>query len=434
MRDTKGIRQTALRLLLVVLLVVAALPALRAEDATATAAAKKAEEAKAAEAKAAAAQETTEAKPRLDISGFAMLDMGYQTGQSDPDWFDTARPVKLPAYANEYGADGHWFMGVRQSRLGFRGYIPTKLGEVKTIFEFELFGTGVDAGQTTFRLRHAWAELGKFGAGQYWSTFMDPDVFPNSVEYWGPNGIVWFRNVQVRWTPITGATTVAVALERPGASADQGVYQDRIELQGVRGRFPLPDLAAHVSRSGKWGHVQLAGLLRYMKWDDLNDDQYDLTGEAWGWGFDLTAVLNVGQGAFRGAFIYGEGIQNYMNDAPVDVGIKNNFSDPVTPILGVPLPMVSFSIFYDHTWNEKFTSTIGCSMLDITNSDGQAASAFKRGKYALTNVLYHPAPNVMMGPEIQWIERQNFSDGWKVDDLRFQFSAKYSFNASVGGN
>jgi hypothetical protein len=433
MRDKKDIRHTALRLLLVALLVVAALPALRAEDTTATAAAKKAEEAKAAEAKAAAAQEATEAKPRLDISGFAMLDMGYETGQSDPDWFDTARPVKLPAYANEFGGDGHWFMGVRQSRLGFRGYIPTKLGEVKTIIEFELFGTGVDAGQTTFRLRHAWAELGQFGLGQYWSTFMDVDVFPNSVEYWGPNGIVWFRNVQVRWTPITGATTVAIALERPGASADQGVYQDRIELQGVKARFPLPDLAAHIRRSGKWGHVQLAGLLRVMKWDDINGDKYDLSGKATGWGFDLTTVLNVGQDAFRGAVVYGEGIQNYMNDAPVDVGIQNNFGNPVTPVIGVALPMFSFSAFFDHTWNEKFTSTIGLSMLDITNSDAQAPSAFKRGLYALTNVLYHPAPNVMMGPEIQWIQRENFSDGWKVDDLRFQFSAKYSFNGSMGG-
>ena len=33
---------------------------------------------------------------------------------------------------------------------------------------------------------------------------MDPDVFPNSLEYWGPTGMVFFRNVQVRWMPITG--------------------------------------------------------------------------------------------------------------------------------------------------------------------------------------------------------------------------------------
>ena len=36
--------------------------------------------------------------------------------------------------------------------------------EVK--FEFDLFGTGADAGQTTFRLRHAYASWGPFLAGQ----------------------------------------------------------------------------------------------------------------------------------------------------------------------------------------------------------------------------------------------------------------------------
>ena len=153
---------------------------------------------------AAATQEPApqpEAKPRMDIYGFAMLDMGYQSKQNDPNWFDVLRPTKLPAYENQYGEDGHFFAGVRQSRLGVKGFIPTDVGEIKTIFEFELFGTGVDAGQTTFRLRHAWGELGAFGAGQTWSPFMDPDVFPNSVEYWGPPGMVFFRNVQVRWTP-----------------------------------------------------------------------------------------------------------------------------------------------------------------------------------------------------------------------------------------
>jgi hypothetical protein len=59
-------------------------------------------------------------------------------------------------------------------------------------------------GQATFRLRHGYGEVGKFGAGQRWSPFMDIDVFPNSLAYWGPTGMVFFRNVQVRWMPIQG--------------------------------------------------------------------------------------------------------------------------------------------------------------------------------------------------------------------------------------
>ena len=52
----------------------------------------------------------------------------------------------------------------------------------------------MDSGQTTFRLRHAWGELVSFGAGQYWSPFGDPDVYPNTLEYWGPTGIPWSPN------------------------------------------------------------------------------------------------------------------------------------------------------------------------------------------------------------------------------------------------
>lgn len=375
-----------------------------------------------------------EEKPRMEIYGFAMMDMGYQTGQNDPNWFDVLRPTKLPAFENEYGADGHYFAGVRQSRLGVKGFIPTSAGEIKTIFEFELFGTGVDAGQTTFRLRHAWGELGQVGAGQTWSPFMDIDVFPNSVEYWGPNGMVFFRNVQLRWTPWSkGDSRFAIALERPGASADQGLYSGRIELQDVKGRFPLPDLSAHFRKAGDFGHVQFSGILRQIKWDDLNGDKFDLTGSATAWGLHASSNLKLGKNVARLSVVYGEGIQNYMNDAPVDVGIQNNFSNTKTPVLGKALPMLGISAFVDLNWNAKWTSTVGYSMLDIDNTDGQAASAFKKGQYALANVLYYPASNVFLGPEIQWGKRENHKDGFTSDDFRIQFSAKYNFKLSLGG-
>jgi hypothetical protein len=388
-------------------------------------------------APAAAAQDPAkpDAKPRLDIYGFAMLDMGYQAKQNDPSWFDVLRPVKLPAFPNEFGEDGHFFAGVRQSRLGVKGFMPTDLGEVKTIFEFELFGTGVDAGQTTFRLRHAWGELGQIGAGQTWSPFMDPDVFPNSVEYWGPNGMVFFRNVQLRWTPWQkGDSRFVVALERPGASADQGDYAGHIALQDVKARFPLPDLSAHYRRAFDWGHVQIAGMVREIKWDDLNNDEFDLSGDVTGWGFNLSSNIKIAKKhVARLQVAYGDGVENYWNDAPVDVGIQTNPGNPRTPIVGKALPILGIVAFLDLNWNAKWTSTVGYSLVDIDNSDGQSDDAFKRGQYALANVLYHPAANIFLGPEVQWGKRENFRDGFTSDDFRIQFSAKYNFSLSLGG-
>ena len=372
-------------------------------------------------------------KTAIEIYGFAMLDTGYQFGQNDPNWFDVVRPTKLPAFQDEFGKDGRWFSGVRQSRLGVRTSTPTELGDLRTVFEFELFGTGVDAGQTTFRLRHAYGELGQFGAGQTWSPFMDPDVFPNSLEYWGPTGMVFFRNVQVRWMPL-GDSNIVLALERPGASADQGVYAGRVELQNVKPRFPLPDFSGAYKYSQSWGYVRGAFLIGEMKWDDVNPDQFNLSGSATRWGINISSNLKVATAdTVRLQYVFGEGIQNYMNDAPVDVGIKNNPGNPVTPVIGVALPVQGIVAFLDHTWNELFTSSVGYSRIDIDNSDAQAASAFKDGQYALFNLLYTPVKNVMVGGEFQWGKRENFSDGFAVSDYRLQFSFKYNFSYKVGG-
>ena len=370
---------------------------------------------------------------RIDIYGFAMLDMGYQFKQNDPDWFDVVRPTKLPAFENQFGEDGHFYAGVRQSRFGAKSYTSTGMGDLKTIFEFELFGTGVDAGQTTFRLRHAWGELGAWGAGQTWSPFMDPDVFPNSVEYWGPNGMVFFRNVQLRWTPIQGDNIFMIALERPGASGDQGVLADRIELSGIQARFPAPDISAQYRMNRDWGHLQFSGIARYIKWDDNLADAFELSGSTVGWGAHVATNIKFGPGVFRGSVVYGEGIQNYMNDAPVDIGPELNPGDPVTPVEGVALPILGIVAFYDCNWSDRWSSSVGYSLVDIDNSDLQAPSAFQKGDYALVNLMHYPVKNVMLGPELQWGKRTNNSDEFTSDDYRIQFSAKYTFGKTFGG-
>jgi outer membrane DcaP-like protein len=373
--------------------------------------------------------QTSNLESSLEIYGFVMLDMGYQFRTNNPDWFDVNRPTKLPAFNGEFAPDGKTFFGVRQTRFGERSTFPTGLGELKTLFEFELFGTGVDAGQTTFRLRHAYGELGQFGAGQTWSPFMDIDVFPNQLEYWGPNGMVLFRNVQARWMPIKGDSRVTIAIERPGASADQGIYADRIELVGVRPQFNLPDLSWEARLGRKWGYVELAGIFRRIKWVDTNDDQFDLSGSAFGWGLNLSSNLKFGAkstGKFQ--VVYGDGIENYMNDAPVDVGIKNNFQNPVAPIKGVALPVLGIVAFLDHNWNERLSTSTGYSMVDIRNSDAQRPDAFHQGHYALTNILWTPVQNFLVGGEFQFGRRLNFRDGFNVNDYKLQFSFKYNFS------
>lgn len=371
-----------------------------------------------------------EKKNSVDIYGHVMLDSGYEFGQSDPDWFDVMRPTKLASFKGQFAPDGKVFFSVRQTRFGVKTSTPIGLGDLKTIFEFELFGTGVDAGQTTFRLRHAYGELGQFGAGQTWSPFMDIDVFPNSVEYWGPNGMVFFRNIQARWTPVQKERfRLIFAVERPGASADGGVYADRVELQNVKPKFDMPDFSGQARIMGKWGHLQIAGIFRKISWvNTATNPQFDLNGDAWGWGVNVTSNLNFTKNDVgRLAVVYGKGIENYMNDAPIDIAVKNNLSNPIKPIEGVPLPVLGVVSFLDHNWSSRFSTSIGYSLVNITNASAQSPSDYHQGHYALTNILYHPAPTVTVGGEFQFGRRVNFSDGFNVNDYRLQFSFKYDW-------
>jgi hypothetical protein len=124
--------------------------------------------------------------------------------------------------------------------------------------------------------------------------------------------------------------------------------------------------------------------------------------------------------------VYGEGVQNYMNDAPADVGPEIT-GDPTRSLEGEPLPMLGISAFVDTNWSDRMSTTIGYSRLDIDTTDGQSANAFETGQYALANVMFYPVKNVMLGPEIQWGDRENARDGFSSDDLRIQFSFKYNF-------
>jgi hypothetical protein len=248
--------------------------------------------------------------------------------------------------------------------------------------------------------------------------------------------MVFFRNVQLRWTPIDGKGQLAFAIERPGASADAGQYSDRIELSGIKPHFPYPDVTAHYKYGGDWGHVQLAGIFRYIGWTDTLQDQFDLTGNAIGWGANLSSVIKVGKsGNIRLEATYGEGVENYMNDAPVDVGLESNLAEgnPHRPVRGKPLPVLGAVGFYDWYWSKNFSTAIGYSYVHIDNSNLQTADAFRNGHYALANLLYYPVANAMAGLEFQWGRRENFLDGFSVNDYRLQFSAKYNFSFHLGG-
>ncbi len=90
-------------------------------------------------------------------------------------------------------------------------------------------------------------------------------------------------------------------------------------------------------------------------------------------------------------------------------------------------------LFYDLYWTKRWSSTIGFSTVDKKNTNGQAPNSFEKGRYALTNLQYHPTPQVMYGAELQYGKRENFDDDYDYDAFKVQFSARYNFSFGLGG-
>ena len=251
------------------------------------------------------------ARHHLELYGFTQIDVIQDFDRVNPDWDATLRPSRIPTTEGEFGSDGQTIFSVRQSRAGVRanGEIGGRPYELK--LEADLFGVGDDAGQTTIRLRHAYASWGPILAGQTNTLFMDGELFPNVIDYWGPTGMVFIRNAQLRFTFLNGGGwTGAVAIEQPGDDIDPGSIRliDPELATNLRPNEELPDLTAMFRYGGDWGHVQLSGVVRKIGFDTVGTPGNEPTGSEFGWGVMGAGVFRLSLATFRLGVVYGEGI------------------------------------------------------------------------------------------------------------------------------
>jgi len=124
----------------------------------------------------------------------------------------------------------------------------------------------------------------------------------------------------------------------------------------------------------------MAAIVRKIGWVDTSGNTTNLGGSVVGWGINLTSNLKLSKtNVAKLAFAYGHGIENYMNDAPVDVGVATNPPNSPVPLKGVALPVLGVVSFLDHTWTERFTSSVGYSLVNIQNSNAQTTVGFSPG-------------------------------------------------------
>ena len=357
---------------------------------------------------------------RFEIRGYAQLDYVQAFQGVDPNWEGALRPSRIATDETVYGDDPQATLSVRQSRFGVYADLPAGGDDLHAEFEFDLFGVGGDEGQTTMRPRQIYGRWKWLLAGQTNSLFMDGDVFPNVIEYWGPSGMVLYRNPQLRFTPLSGANALAFALERPGTVIDPGTLSGAFES-----RSPWPDLTAQYRFGFPAGHVQAAGLLRTLAYRTSSPDASNAEGEATGWGVHVSSVGTIGRdypnATFHLSAAYGRGIANYMNDGGVDLAPTESGTFVAQPLLGLVY-------FVDLAFTERFAASLGYSFTQVDPTSGQAHDAFRRGDYASVTLLTSPIHHLLGGVSYTWGRRTD-EDGETGVDQRAQLSVKYAFSS-----
>ena len=247
----------------------------------------------------------------FELYGFAMIDYIQDFNRVNPDWEDTLRASRIPTDPQQFGDDGQAMLSVKQSRLGVRGLVDTAMGKLTTRFQFDMFGVGADASA-------------------------------------GP--------------PSLATTPLQSPSSDPVMNIDAGQFRAVPNFPGAQSDEKYPDLTSHFRTTGDWGHVQVAGILRWVGTEvlcnlgqtDPKAIDYGANGRTHvlyddhglGWGVDLSTVLNlVGKDALRAGVVYGEGIASYMNDGGMDTGPNRPPGTGMTQIEAVPL--LGLSAYYD---------------------------------------------------------------------------------------
>jgi len=343
------------------------------------------------------------AKPRVDGT--------YDNRNSgDENRFVTAR-IPVDGDIDE-GGDGVFNINAKGSQLRLDVRAPEVAGNPRFYYENDFYGSG--GGEFPYRVRHLYGQIYNVIVGQTYSIFEDPDAWPDTVDYEGPNAAIFARRPLIRYQHrFDDQWQLNLGIEQPEAEVDlAGLDPD------ASSRNEAPDGGFNVRWEGAdVGHVQFASIFRDIGVDGpIVGDQ-----NVFGWGVNLSAVINTfGRDSLQWQSTYGEGIFRYMNDDFQNTDASFDDDGDLEA-----LETLALMFGYTHHWDENFRSSLSYGYVNVDNSSGQEDDAYHMTHYGSFNVVWQLRRRLAVGlEELYGFNEQN--DGDDGDVWRTQLSLMYS--------
>ena len=240
---------------------------------------------------------------------------------------------------------------------------------------------------SSFESNNSTEKFSTFVLGQTYSVFEDPDAWPDTVDYEGPNSAVFARRPLVRYQlPLNENWQLNFGVEKPGSEVDTSIDPNAVSVDHA------PDGGLNVRWEDKQiGHVQFGAIFR-----DIGVKGPIVGSQStFGWGLNLASSLNITDNdSVQTQLTYGEGLFRYFNDDFVNNDAAFNKAGELTAI-----PAFGGMIGFTHKWNDTFRSTASYGYVELDNQFSQGPHAYHLTHYASLNLVWQVRKRLSIGFE-----------------------------------
>src|SRR5688572_21548287 len=207
---------------------------------------------------------------------------------------DSFDPRTIPLDGGE-GANSNVHAKETRLNLDIRGMADGR--ELRMFVETDFYGSS-----SVLRLRHAYGSYGGLLAGQTWTTFMDDDNLPRTIDFESPTAFAQIRQAQVRWTQkLSNMVTWSAAVED-----NKSNITIPTTIPG-KAEYLMPDLVTRFRFDVPHGHVTTSAFLGAARFRPTDEEAEVDTVTLYG-GM-LSAKFNLLEhDSIYGVFTVGEGI------------------------------------------------------------------------------------------------------------------------------
>ena len=353
----------------------------------------------------------------IKLGGFVKTDVFVDANQAG-SFYGQYVPSSFPSSPQPHTVNAT--VSMRPSRFSVEFLQPVdgsdNADSVKAYLEYDFMGL---YDRNSLRMRQFYAQYKNVLVGQTWSSFGDPDAFPDTLEFEGPPGIMGLRQPMIRYThPLNTANSLGFSVEKSGSDTPFST-----QYGSPVGSSTRPDLIGFYRYENAYGHLYFAFASRSVGGVIPNSTTPDLKNHVDGFGGSLSGVWGTKHDNVVFQAIFGKGISNYYND---NFGLGSDVGFDARGHL-VATPSGSGSFGYQHYWTKMLRSTFSYGYLQINNTAADPETNYHISHYATANLIVQPTVRVLFGAEYIYgsLERK---DGFKWIAPRVQASVSYYLN------